>query len=316
MISGPIIVTGSSGYVAENLIPKLREKYRVIGVDLRPSPYTDVVSDVGGSRFIKLLRSLVREKLTIINLAAARFDFGANAGNYYDQNVSCHLKMLSALESVTVEMFIHMSSVASFSGASIAYSDELSCDDAYRATKALQERAVKEWCLNNNVKYCGLHPSAIFSTDARSDTNIGKLQTVSKFIPLAPKINIKKSLTFLPHISSFIDGVLAGGISPGSYLTIEEPVLTVSEIIQNVASRPVRLVYVPFLFTILKIASYLLYALGLFGRFDLKLTPNRVVKLFSDTSFDSVVLTDVDNVTYVTHSAQRLPEILVKLHGK
>lgn len=60
------------------------------------------------------------------------------------------------------------------------------------------------WCDINNIELTILYPSAIFSNDIRSDTNIGKLQSISQYIPFIPKIDNFKSLTYLPKFSQFI----------------------------------------------------------------------------------------------------------------
>ena len=82
-------------------------------------------------------------------------------------------------------------------GKNISYSDNLNCDDAYRATKYIQETLIENWCDINNIELTILYPSAIFSNDIRSDTNIGKLQSISQYIPFIPKIDNFKSLTYL-----------------------------------------------------------------------------------------------------------------------
>jgi hypothetical protein len=171
---------------------------------------------------------------------------------------------------------------------------------------------IQKWCDEHDVELTILYPSAIFSDDPRSDTNIGKLQSVSKFIPFIPKIEVTKSLTYLPFFSKFIIDLVAGEISNGKYLTIEKPSLTVSKMIQVISGRSIKLVYIPFFSGILKIIANFFYVLGFFGRVDLKLTPNRVVKLFSDTSYSHVNSKDIDTGKYASRNCEDLPEILAK----
>ena len=216
---------------------------------------------------------------------------------------------MDALGEYKVKNFIHVSSVASFDGKQIPYSDELGCDDAYRATKYLQEIMIQNWCDKHDVELTILYPSAIFSDDSRSDTNIGKLQSISKYIPFIPKIDVIKSLTYLPNFSQFIFNSLVGEIPNGKYLTIEKPSLTVSKMIQAISGRSIKIVHIPFLSLILKFIARFLYVLGFFGRIDLKLTPNRVVKLFSDTSYSHVNCEYIDTVTYSSRNCKQLSEI-------
>lgn len=308
--NNPIVVTGSSGYVASDLIPRLKQSHEVFGVDLCSSENTDILANIGSQEFSEFIDNLFHEKAIVINLAAARFDFGATAADYYGLNVSCHERLLNSLKNLNIKKFIHVSSVASLEGKCIDYSDQLNCDDAYRSTKYLQEILVQKWCGDRGIELHILYPSAIFSSESRADTNIGKLQSVSKYIPFIPKIDAVKSLTYLPNFSRFIIDSIFNEIASGKYLTIEKPSLTVSKMIQVISGRSIKLVRIPFLSIILKILANSLYVLGFFGRIDLKLTPNRVVKLFSDTSYNNVNCEDIDKETYASRNCKQLSEIL------
>jgi nucleoside-diphosphate-sugar epimerase len=309
-----ILVTGSSGFVASVLVPWIGRIDKVIGIDLRPSDLTDWVMDISSPDFSVELANLYDQEVSIVNLAAARFDFGAEADDYYRLNVIAHSEFLKSLESISVHKFIHISSVASLDGSRIPYSSDLDCDDAYRSTKFQQEKLVRDWCAKRDIELVVLYPSAIFSDDSRPDTNIGKLQSVSKFIPFIPIIDVAKSLTYLPNFSRFIADSVSNEIPIGNYLTIEKPTLTVSRMIQIISGRPIRMIRVPFFRLILRIVARCLHVFGFFGKFDLKLTPNRVTKLFSDTSYSNIHFEDIDSETYAGSSTQNLPEVLEKLY--
>lgn len=311
-----IFVTGSSGFVASALVPWLRKTDKVIGIDLKPSDLTDWVMDISSIDFSVELAKFSDQEISIVNLAAARFDFGAEADDYNRLNVLAHSEFLESLESISINKFIHISSVASIDGSRISYSRELDCDDAYRSTKFRQEKIIRDWCAKKDIELVVLYPSAIFSDDSRSDTNIGKLQSISKFIPFIPKIDVAKSLTYLPNLSRFITDSVVNEIPPGNYLTIEKPTLTVSRMIQIISGRSIKLVHIPFLPIILKILANSLYVLGFFGRIDLKLTPNRVVKLFRDTSYSNVNCKDIDTETYVSRNYKQLSEILANFNNE
>ena len=68
--------------------------------------------------------------MSVVNLAAARFDFGATARDYFHLNVKCHESFLKSLIDIKVKKFVHVSSVASFDGRYIDYSEKLNCDEA------------------------------------------------------------------------------------------------------------------------------------------------------------------------------------------
>mgnify|MGYP001319608277 FL=1 len=311
-----IFVTGSSGFVASAVVPWLRKTDKVIGIDLKPSDLTDWVMDISSTDFSVELAKFSDKDISIVNLAAARFDFGAEADDYNRLNVVAHSEFLESLESISISKFIHISSVASIDGSRISYSTELDCDDAYRSTKFRQEKLIRDWCAKKDIELVVLYPSAIFSDNSRSDTNIGKLQSISKFIPFIPKIDVAKSLTYLPNLSRFIADSIVNEIPAGNYLTIEKPTLTVSRMIQIISGRSIKLVHIPFLQIILKILANSLYVLGFFGRIDLKLTPNRVVKLFRDTSYSNVNCKDIDTEKYVSRNCKQLSEILANFNNE
>lgn len=305
-----VLVTGASGFVASYLIPELTRNSKVYGIDLIPSEFSDMEISIADRRLSSFLEKLAGDEIYIVNLAASRFDFGAKATQYYSSNVECHAEFLALLSPYNVTKFIHVSSVASLDGRDIPFLEELECDDAYRSTKFLQEALIKNWCDKQGIELSIVYPSAIFSRDSRSDTNIGKLQSISKFLPFAPAIDVVKSLTYLPNLSRFIVDLVEDKVPMGKYLTFEKPLLTVSEMIQLISGRSIYLIRIPYLHLMLKMAANVLYVLGGAGKIDLKLTPNRVVKLFSDTSYSHVDDKELDSSTYALRSKAELTELL------
>ena len=83
------LVTGSSGYVGSSLMPALAETGFVIGIDRLPGTYTDIVGNIVDIDMS--LSKLDVGSLTVVNLAAARYDFGVKAKDYYKKNVTDHL---------------------------------------------------------------------------------------------------------------------------------------------------------------------------------------------------------------------------------
>ena len=167
---------------------------------------------------------------------------------------------------------------------------------------------ILKWCIDRKVDLFILYPSAIFSINSNLDTNIGKLQTVSKLFPIVPEINVIKTLSFLPNISKFISDSLFGDILPGKYLSIDEPSLTVTKIIQGISSKNLKLIRIPFLKSLLKVLAFFLY-IWFFGKIDMKLAPNRVTKLFRDTSYSNIDSEEVDTKTYSSRNKEKLVNI-------
>ena len=57
-------------------------------------------------------------------------------------------------------------------------------------------------------------------------------------------------------------------------------------------------------------AAKFLFAVGGFGKVDMKLTPNRVTKLFSDTAYTDLNDVQVDLITYSSINKENLTDIL------
>jgi UDP-glucose 4-epimerase len=52
-----ILVTGSSGWLGQTLVPRLsREGYHVVGMDLVPSPTTQIVGSVADRDLVRAIR--------------------------------------------------------------------------------------------------------------------------------------------------------------------------------------------------------------------------------------------------------------------
>lgn len=282
-----LVITGSAGYVGKELTLALNQlDYEFIGIDRLSLNSNDIKADIKDTNLSYKIKSRSYDKdLKIIHLAAARSDYGLTPDEYYKDNVSATEAFLESISDLNITKFIHVSSVAALDGKDIKFNRNLSCDDAYRATKFLQESIIKKWANDMNINLTILYPSAIFDDISRNDTNIGKLQKISKFLFFIPKINIKKTLTYLPNFIKFIIYQLDSSIVSSKYLTVEKPIKTVDEIIADNLNKPVHKVYIPFLKEILLTISYLLFLLSGFGKFDFGLMPNRVKKLFRDTSY-------------------------------
>lgn len=310
-----IIVTGSSGFVGSTLSPLLKNIHNTFGIDTAPSVNTNILNNIAEFSTDRLSEKLKEQDLYIVNLAAARFDFGAKANDYFEMNVADHQKFLDRLDGLNIQKFVHVSSVAAIDGRTIPYCDSLNCDDAYRSTKFLQEDLIRQWCKRKDIELVVLYPSAIFSHEQRSDTNIGKMQKWSRLIPFIPLINVRKSLTFLPNFCDFIIQAVSGNLAAGNYLTIERPVFTVTEMIKILSGRECLVLRIPFFKQFLRAVAGLLFVFGGFGRFDLKLTPNRVTKLFSDTSFEHVSGRHIDTLLYNKDTETDLRDILIAMSG-
>ena len=289
-----LLVTGSSGYVGSCLLPLLKRRFDVTAIDMAQGAHTDIVGDIAADDLCDKFSS--DEDYIVIHCAAARFDYGISANVYFEENVSKTKVFLNTLVDLNITQFIHVSSVAAIDGEAIDYNDCLDCDNAYRATKYLQQCEVIDWCRQNKVPWDVVMPSAIYDDAPRSDTNIGKLQTLTRFFPILPKIEVKKSLTYLPKFCAFIEQRI-GAPSGACFLTIEKPVRTVTQIMREQAGRKLLVIYIPGLKLGLYCLSWVSLGLAALLRREPMLTPSRVTKLFSDTTY-AAYAGDIDFTTY------------------
>ena len=276
-----LIITGSSGLVGQHILPLLRDHYNAIySVDRVSSEMTNIVSCISDPKFIREIT--FDFEYHVLHLAAARFDHGIDAKKYYNENVSNTILFLQNLKNINVTFFLIYSSVAIIPGENIPFNTSLNCDDAYRSTKFIQLKKVQDYCEFNKIPLCNILPSAIHTTIARNDTNIGKLEIVCKYLPFIPKINVNKSITSLSDLSRFTVHLLLNE-KKGDYMVIDDPTIDVTAIIQNYAKRSIPVIYIPFLYNILMVVSYV-FTFLFFSKF---ITPNRISKLFTDTSYES-----------------------------
>ena len=272
-----VLVTGSIGYVGSSVVLTSDERIVFYGIDRREGPTTSDIVDI--CNFLPSSFLEPSEEYVVMHLAACRNDFGVAANIYFHDNVTATQRFLSNLSLRPPKRFVHCSSVAALTGRNIPYHENLSCDDAYRATKYLQGELIREWCDKFAVEYVELLPSAIYSQEIRRDTNVGTLQRIASAVPVLPAINVKKSTTELGAFAAMLIKATYG-LSPGRYLCVDRPIRTVSQIIRDSSSSGVLLIPVPGLRMLLLGLSYFVLAVGKLSGVDLKLTPSRVKRNF------------------------------------
>ena len=113
-----ILVTGASGFVAEHLIPILRQAgNRVIGVDRKEQP-SAACDEYIQSELSRLAFNDIRDHAAvpdvIIHLAAARADWGVSDAEFYEDNVEATAALLNQFEGRPLKRFIFVSSIYTF----------------------------------------------------------------------------------------------------------------------------------------------------------------------------------------------------------
>ena len=301
-----ILVTGSSGLVGRAICEALCDSFEICGIDRVPGKHTSIVLDLSAGEAIRFLKQYSDRKVVLVNCAAAKDDYGLTYDQYFRDNVTAHEMFLGSLCEIQIWKVIHISSVAAFDGAQLKFHSQHGCDDSYRATKFLQDQLYTSWTCDRNIDFTVLYPSAIYS-ELDSGNNIDSLFKVAASMPVVPSIKSRKSSTCLKSLVSFICGAVQAEVPSGFYLCIENPVLDVASYMK--AYKPNLIVIpVPGIKYFLLFLSYFL-AVFLGQKYNIRLSPSRVKKLFSDTSYECSP-DHVDRVTYNTRSVESQTSVI------
>ena len=112
-----ILVTGSAGHLGEALMRSLRAAGRpALGLDLKPSPFTDRVGSIADRAFIADTMAGVR---AVIHAATLHKPHVAthSAQDFIDTNVSGTLALLETAVAAGVEAFVYTSTTSAFGAA-------------------------------------------------------------------------------------------------------------------------------------------------------------------------------------------------------
>ena len=123
-----ILVTGASGFVAEHLIPKLKEGGNVvIGHDRKKQPSAICDKFISGDLCDLQGSDLADHNVdSVIHLAAARADWGVSKEEFYRDNVTATENLLYVLKETSCKEYIFVSSISTMPQVSIETLDESS----------------------------------------------------------------------------------------------------------------------------------------------------------------------------------------------
>src|SRR5437879_5838736 len=109
-----ILVTGSSGWLGQTLIPRLRrDGHHVVGLDIRPGPHTSLVGSVADRAVIE--RVMADEAITEIVHAAALHKpdiVRYPAADFVAVNVQGTLDLLEAAVAAGIDRFVFTSTTS------------------------------------------------------------------------------------------------------------------------------------------------------------------------------------------------------------
>ena len=152
-----ILVTGSSGFIGNSLIPKLKKiGYDVIGLDRKPGENTDLIQGI--SKKFKINKPIE----TIIHLAARLEHERCSKKEFFSTNVDGTKNLLNIAEENN-SYFIHTSTTAVFGSPScpIIETTSICTNGHYAESKWQSEKLFKD----TNIKYTIIRSTVILGKE-------------------------------------------------------------------------------------------------------------------------------------------------------
>ncbi|HEY2663742.1 MAG TPA: NAD(P)-dependent oxidoreductase, partial [Candidatus Binataceae bacterium] len=170
-----ILVTGSAGHLGEALVRSFRADGRsVIGIDRKPSPFTDRVGSICDRAFID---GCMKDSSAVIHAATLHKPHVATHSwqEFIDTNVTGTLALLEAAVSIPVQSFIYISTTSAFgsslnrsaSAPAIWVTEELASGprNIYGSTKIMAENLCELAHKQHHLPVVVLRTSRFFPED-------------------------------------------------------------------------------------------------------------------------------------------------------
>jgi UDP-glucose 4-epimerase len=170
-----ILVTGSAGHLGEALVRSLRaEGQSAIGIDLKPSPFTDRVGSVCDVAFIE---HCIKGASAVVHAATLHKPHVATHSwqEFIETNVTGTLVLLEAAISARVRAFIYVSTTSAFgsslshigSGPAVWVTEELASEpkNIYGVTKVMAENLCELMHKQHHLPIVVLRTSRFFPED-------------------------------------------------------------------------------------------------------------------------------------------------------
>lgn len=290
-----ILVTGSSGYIARFLMPRLSaEGHALVGLDRRaaePGPLERFVQGdlLDAGRLEQSLQGIEG----VVHLAAAKADWGLSAEEYFRDNLEATRLLLDAGVKRGIKDWIFYSTVGAMGPSQVPIGEDapLSPIEPYGASKAEAEKLFREYsAAQADARILILRPSVVFGPENPASTNIYRLTEAllrRRFVMVGDGSTIKMTsyIQNLVEVTRFLMERMRPGLS--TYIYVDEPPLSTGELIRKICRlldrKPPRL-SVP-----LGLASALAVPADLAARIlriDLPITSARIQKFCRSTVFD------------------------------
>ncbi|SEQ98461.1 Nucleoside-diphosphate-sugar epimerase [Nitrosomonas sp. Nm51] len=174
-----VIVTGASGNIGEALSESLKQKYRVVGLDINSCKEADtsiecnLTSDDSVKSALDAVRAQHGEKIAAVIHLAAYFDFtGEHHPLYQEVTVDGTRRLLKFLQSFEIERFIYASTMLvhepTVPGQKIDENTPLKPAWAYPQSKAEAEEVIRQQ--HGQIPYTILRLAGVYDDDSAVPT--------------------------------------------------------------------------------------------------------------------------------------------------
>ncbi|MAP24526.1 MAG: hypothetical protein CMM87_03230 [Rickettsiales bacterium] len=255
-----ILITGSSGYVASNLISSL--KYEKIDIHTVSSTKRDVSKKhffIKKNASQKLWDNLLESNSfdCIVHLAAQVPDssIANDKHTYFHANYENTKKIADAAFKAGVKKFIFMSSVFVHGNSSnfgpIKEDDPFDPKNFYAESKAMAEKYLIKNFFHSKMKVIIIRTPMIYGKGAGG--NWGALIKLAKSPLPVPFKNFKKNkrnFLYIENLVDFIKYIITNQVKSNTYLVADHCTLSTQSfftLIRQAFSKPARSFYFPFL---------------------------------------------------------------------
>jgi GlcNAc-P-P-Und epimerase len=286
-----ILVTGSSGFIARFLIPKLAARgHEVVGIDAHAGPeFGDYFRFIQGNILDRgAVGRAMQQVHLVVHLAAEHKDFGVSDSQYHRVNVDGTDNLLHSATESGIRKFVFFSSVAVYGDSLIPTHEGLATapDLPYGRTKLLAEKRVEEWVKSDGGREVVIiRPTVVFGP--WNYANMYRLiEAVAKrrYIGVGNGSNIK-SVAYVEnvaHAAVFLIDRMKSGIQTYNYA--DSPHLSTRELVRCIAANlqvRVPLIRIPKMMALASALPFDVIAKATGA--DLPLTAKRIHKFTSPT---------------------------------
>jgi len=216
-----LIVTGSSGFIGQTLVPTLEAKYPVRTISLRD--YEEGVINLDKAKSIIHLAGLAH--------TMAKIDHQA----YFDINRDLTLRFARHAKESGVLQFVYISSTKVYGESKKTYSESSEClpNDPYGQSKLEAENELKK-IATDSFKVAIIRPPLVYGAQVKG--NLARLMAAIEKYKIIPLGGIKneRSMVYLGNLIALIDHVILNQ-NTGIFLAGDKQLHSTSYLVERIS---------------------------------------------------------------------------------